>query len=50
MDHFDAVRSTVNNPFLVERPRAPDPVNPFAPPATDEQRQRALEWLRSDDA
>jgi hypothetical protein len=38
------------NPFLVERPRAPDPANPFAPPATDEQRQRALEWLRSDDA
>lgn len=39
-----------NNPFLVERPRTLDPANPFAPPAADDQRQRALEWLRSDDA
>src|SRR4051794_35364618 len=39
-----------NNPFLGERPRAPDLANPFAPPAADEQRQQAVEWLRSDDA
>jgi hypothetical protein len=38
-----------NNPFLGERPRAPDVANPFAPTAADEQRQRALEWLRRDD-
>jgi hypothetical protein len=39
-----------NNPFLGERTMAPDLANPFAPPAADEQRQHALEWLRSDDA
>jgi hypothetical protein len=38
-----------NNPFLGERTRAPDLANPLAPPAADEQRQQALEWLRSDD-
>ncbi len=37
-----------HNPFLTERPAAPGP-NPFAPPSPEEKRQRALDWLRSDD-
>jgi hypothetical protein len=37
------------NPFLRERPRQPTP-NPFAPPAPEERRRRALDWLRGEDA
>ena len=38
------------NPFLGERPRGAPTNNPFAPPAGDERRQRALEWLSDDDS
>ena len=38
-----------HNPFLTERPSSPA-ANPFAPPSADERRQRALDWLRDDEA
>jgi hypothetical protein len=37
------------NPFLAERPSASPTSNPFAPPAPEERRERALDWLRGDD-
>jgi hypothetical protein len=36
------------NPFLAERPSAPER-NPFAPPPAEERRREALRWLQADD-
>jgi hypothetical protein len=36
------------NPFATERSPGPA-ANPFAPPAADERRQRALDWLSGDE-